>query len=148
MADVVCQIDGLENLERLLTELAPKEAKTALRRAERKSAVLFQEEIERLAPKDTDFLSEHISIRSKAGAGDDDGSTGSIAVTIGPTVDIYPPDVSKRKRDAAEVARFHELGTIHEPAKPFISVAYEDKKDEVVSAFQTELAAAIEALNK
>jgi HK97 gp10 family phage protein len=145
--DVKCEIEGLAELETLLTQLAPREAKTAMRRSERKAAALWQDEIEHLAPKDSDFMSEHIAIRSSAGAGDDDNSTGSISVIVGPTEDVYPLEGGRTKnRNAAQAARYAEFGTIHEAARPFISVAYENKKDEVVSTFQTELGAAINKL--
>jgi HK97 gp10 family phage protein len=144
--EISCTVEGLDGLEQLLTQLAPKEAKTAMRRSERKAATIWQEEIERLAPKDTDFMSEHIAIRSSAGAGDD-SSTGSITVIVGPTDDVYPLEGGRKKnRNAAQAARYAEFGTIHEAARPFISVAYESKKEEVVSTFQSELGAAIDKL--
>jgi HK97 gp10 family phage protein len=144
--DVKCEIEGLAELEKLLTQLAPKEAKTAMRRSERKAAALWQSEIERLAPKDSDFLEEHIAIRSSAGSGDDN-STGSISVIVGPTDDVYPLEGGRKKnRNAAQAARYAEFGTIHEAARPFISVAYENKRDEVVSTFQSELGTAINKL--
>lgn len=147
--DVKCEIDGLDDLETLLKQLAPREAKTAMRRSERKAATIWQAEIERLAPKASDFMSEHIAIRSSAGAGNDDSSTGSITVIVGPTNDLYPLEGGRKKnRNAAQAARYAEFGTIHEAARPFISVAYENKKEEVVSTFQQELGAAIDKLTR
>jgi HK97 gp10 family phage protein len=144
--DVIVQIEGLDDLEKLLTQLAPKEARTAMRRSERKAAAVWQAEIERLAPKDSGFLEGHIAIRSSVGAGDDN-STGSITVTVGPSKEMYPKEGGRTKnRDAAQAARYAEFGTVHEAARPFISVAYENKKEEVVEAFQTELGAAIQKL--
>ncbi len=149
MADVTCTVEGLAELETLLKQLAPKEAKTAMRRSERKAAALWQAEIERLAPVaavDGGFLEDHIAVRSSAGAGDDN-STGSITVVVGPSEDMYPKEGNRKaNRDAAQVARYAEFGTIHEAARPFISVAYENKKEEVVETFQAELGAAIDKL--
>jgi HK97 gp10 family phage protein len=147
MGDVTCTVEGLDDLERLLKQLAPAQAKLALRRAEKKAAAVFQDEIERLAPKDTGFLEEHITIRSKVGAGNESG-TGSVTVTVGPSKEMYPQGNRKNNRDAAEIARFAEFGTIHEAARPFIGPAFENKKEEVLDTFKTELSAAIEKLTK
>lgn len=144
------QVEGLAELEELLKTLAPKEAKTALRRGIRKAAIPVRDAIVDLAPKDTGFASEHFVIKSKAGAGDeDDNSTGSIAVNIQPTNDIYPETGNvKRQRRVAEVVAITVTGSPHEAARPFITEAFEQTKDQVVQNVITEVTKAVENINK
>lgn len=143
--------DGpIEELEELLKTLAPKEAKTALRRGIRKAAVPVRDAMVDLAPKDTGFASEHFIIKSKSGGGDEsDGSTGSIAVTIQPTNDVYPETGNvKRQRRVAEVVAITVAGSPHEAARPFITEAFEQTKDQVVNDVITEVTKAVENINK
>jgi HK97 gp10 family phage protein len=146
---VKCEVD-LSELEELLGGLAQKEARTALRRGIRKAAVPVKEAMAALAPKDTGFAADHFTITSKSGGGDsDDGSTGSIRVTIKPTNDVYPETGNtKRQRRVAEVVAITVAGSQHEPARPFITEAYEQTKGQVVDDVVREVTAAVERMNK
>lgn len=132
--EFTAHVEGLDELERMLEELTPKAAKAAVRRAALKAGEIWQEAIEERAPRRTGFLSEHITIKTKTTGGDDD-STGGITVLVGP-------------EKSAFYAMFQEFGTKHQPAKPFIGPAYEEKKDEVLETFEKELQATLERLHK
>jgi HK97 gp10 family phage protein len=144
------KVEGLAELEELLGGLAQKEARTALRRGMRKAIGPVKNAIVANAPRDTGFMDEHFIIKSKAGGGDsDDGSTGSIVVTVQPTNDTYPETGKvKRQRRVAEVVGITVAGSAHEAARPFITEAYEQTKDQVVSDVITEVTKAVENINK
>jgi HK97 gp10 family phage protein len=126
MADFECRIDGLDRLEQVLEQLAPREAKLALRRAAKAGMKIVQEAIEEHAPRDTGHLAESINIGSEVGGGDGDDATGSIAVKVGPAGDAY-------------YALFQEFGTRFQQAQPFMTPAYEENKDAVIETCVTEL---------
>jgi HK97 gp10 family phage protein len=149
MGDFSAKVEGLDELEAILRTLAPKEAKTALRRGMRKAAIPIKDAIVANAPKDTNFMADHFVIKSKAGGGsEDDGSTGSITVRVQPTNDVYPETGNvKRSRRVAEVAAITEAGSPHEAARPFITEAYEATKDQVPENVIREVEAAIERIN-
>jgi HK97 gp10 family phage protein len=132
--DVSCTLDGLDDLEELLQIVAPDQAKKAVRASARKAGQIWQDAIEAKAPVDKGFLKDHIKVSTVLGQGDDD-STGSVTVVVGPTKDAF-------------YALFSEFGTRNEPAKPFVQPAYEEKKDEVLSEFATQLLKALTKLGK
>jgi len=151
MSDVTCSITGLDELEQKLEQLAPKQAKTALRRAARQSAEIFEEEVEARAPRLTGMLAESFVIRSRASASEEDGITGAITASV--KVD------AKAKREVQGItrpykypfkwahleARFAEFGTVHEAARPFIGPAFEAKSEDALETFVTAL---VEELQK
>lgn len=151
--EITCKVGGLEELERMLTQLAPKEARLALRRASRQAAVLWQEEMIASAPKDTGFTSEHIRIKARTGAGDE--TSGKIVVSVGPdpqakrAVESVRGKPLKRPYKYAYVAAlFAEFGRRHQGARPFIAPAFERKKQDVLDLLAAALKQAIDKFRK
>ena len=133
MGDVSCEITGLDELEKMLKELAPKAAKTALRRAVREGMKIFQAAAEEKAPRDTGALADNINIKTKAGGGDGDDTSGSIEAVAGPGKKQF-------------YGLFQEYGTRFQKAQPFMTPAYEENKDAVLETFVSDLRDEIEKL--
>jgi HK97 gp10 family phage protein len=133
--DVTCTIDGLDELEQKLNELAPAAAKRAVRRSVREGLKVFQTAIEEKAPRDTGHLAESINIGTKTTGGDGEDTTGGILGVVGPAKDAF-------------YALFQEFGTKHQHAQPFITPAYEENKDVVLQVFRNTLNEELEGLKE
>jgi HK97 gp10 family phage protein len=133
MGDVNCSVTGLDELERMLNDLAPKAAKTAMRRAVRDGMEIFQAAAEGKAPRASGELADNINIKTTAGGGDGDTTTGSIEAIVGPGKQQY-------------YGLFQEYGTRYQPAQPFMTPAYEENKDKVLETFVSDLKDEIEGL--
>lgn len=130
---VTTTISGLQGLEQKLSQLAPKAARSAIRKAARQAGKIWQEAIEERAPVDTGRLEESISVVTSTGAGETDGTTGSVTVSVGPDKSGW-------------YAGFQEFGTVHEPAQPFIQPAIDETGDQVLDAFIENLNEVLEGL--
>lgn len=142
--EITCKVEGLEELEKMLTQLAPKEARLALRRASREAAALWQEEMIATAPRDTGFTSEHIRIKARTGAGDE--TSGKIIVSVGPDPQAKRAIQSVRGKQlkrpykyAYVAALFAEFGSRHETARPFIAPAFEASAGEALDVLAESL---------
>jgi HK97 gp10 family phage protein len=131
MGDVTCTVTGLDELEAMLNELAPKAAKTALRRAVRDGMEIFQAAAEEKAPRDTGALASDINIKTAAGS--DGDISGTISAMVGPGKKEF-------------YALFQEYGTRFQKPQPFMTPAYEENKDKVLDTFATDLKDEIEGL--
>ncbi|MFL6314803.1 MAG: HK97-gp10 family putative phage morphogenesis protein [Terriglobales bacterium] len=167
MADVECTISGLDDLDKKLSELLPKQAKTAIRRAGRASGEILEVAIEAAAPRLTGMLADSFIIRSNAAASE---SPGVSTITVHVKVDSHafryaegthelisgPTFTTKGNKQKLVMfgksgplkypyhwahleARFYEFGSIHQPARPFIAPAFEENRDRILNIFIDEL---------
>jgi HK97 gp10 family phage protein len=117
-------IIGLENFERLLKSMELFPQKQLLVAATKAGAELIREEGERRAPRDSGLLAEEESIQIKEAAADE------VVARIGPSKKAF-------------YGVFVEFGTVLMPARPFLTPAYETKKNEALKVAGAHLAAAI-----
>jgi HK97 gp10 family phage protein len=130
---VTATISGLDGLEQKLNQLAPKAARSAIRKAARQAGQIWQEAIKERVPVKTGQEQESISVVTSAGAGEDDGTTGSVTVSVGPT-----------KRGFYE--QWQEFGSIHQPATPVLQPVADETEGRVLDAFVENLNEILEGL--
>lgn len=124
--EIVVTIEGLDELEKTLTEDTRKAAMRFLRRVEKKAAAVFQQEAERTAPIDTGFLAEHIVVETHV-------TDDTMEAKIGPTKQAY-------------YGRFQEFGTKYQAGRHWLQRAYEASKEEALQVFIDEAKAMLEEL--
>ncbi len=122
-------IHGLEDLLKSMDALPLTLQKKLIARALRTGAEPIRARAQELAPDDPGTPQSHIK-EAMSITVSDQTADGAIA-KIGP------------KRKAFD-ARFHELGTAHEPARPFLTPAFEEKRDEALVLISETLADGIE----
>jgi HK97 gp10 family phage protein len=130
MADIeiIVNIEGLDELERTLTEGGRKSVKRFLRAVEKKAARVLQAAAEENAPVETGVLAESIKIASRI-SGD------QLTVSVGPSPDAF-------------YGMFQEFGTEFQPAQHWLSMSFEDAKEEALDTFIREAAASLEEMAK
>jgi HK97 gp10 family phage protein len=148
---VIANITGLDELEEQLKELLPNQAKTAIRRAARAAGEIVMVQAEANAPELTGFLAHHIDETART-------KEHTIVVKIGPAKDAgyfrggqgaeHHLTFEGKPHMADQYARFAELGTVHQPATPFLGPALEEKADDVINVFVTELQDQIDKAKK
>jgi HK97 gp10 family phage protein len=149
---VSVEIKGLDVLQRRLEALPKKVGARVLRKGLKSAAALVVDAIVALAPKRTGFLAEHFATKTRIQKEDIAGF-----IQVGPSDDDYPDReghyrikfnrAGKAKLTGRigvdDVARYHEFGTVHEPAKPFVTAGFESAKDaamnEITSSIQEAL---------
>jgi HK97 gp10 family phage protein len=149
--DFSCTIEGLDDLEQQLTQMLPKAANTAIRRATRLAGDIVVVQAEANAPELTGFLSHHMDESARTG-------DHSITVKIGPIkgAGYFRAGQGSENRItfkgeehmAEDAARFAELGTVHQPARPFLAPALEEKQDDVITVFMEEMQTEIDKVQK
>ena len=134
MADDV-QIFGLEDLGRAVNQFTQKMQRTMIRAAANAGAEVYRKEIRAKAPvrvevgstgfrktakgkaaREPGYLKKHIGRMSKV------NSEESYSVMVGPTKSAF-------------YAKFQELGTSHQPARPFMRPAFDSKTAEAERVF-------------
>jgi HK97 gp10 family phage protein len=138
--DVTVQMSGLEDLEKVLEELAPKAALEAVRRAAREAGEIWEHAIEATAPVLTGALKDNIEITSRA-----KGNT--LSVHVGPSKAIEKP-VKAWGGQPADYPAYIEFGTKHQPATPFVGPAFESTKQDVLDKFVQELGTELKQLEE
>lgn len=130
----MAELKGMDELLRVLENVATLvERKTGIARALRAGGKVAAERMRQLAPDDPDTAGSRVKDSIKVEVAEQ-SATGAIAY-VGPDTKGF-------------VAIFAELGTIHQPARPFIRPAGDEKEDEVARAVGEVLAAEIEALTR
>jgi HK97 gp10 family phage protein len=147
MSEVIANISGLDELEKQLNELLPNHARTAMRSAGGHAGEILVVGMEAMAPQFTGFLAHHVEETVKA-------KDHTIVVKVGPAKDAgyfrggqgsEHHATFKGEAHVPEVyARFDEFGTVHQPARPFMLPTLQEKADEVINVFVTELQDEIE----
>jgi HK97 gp10 family phage protein len=138
---VTVEVKGLKELQEKLEELPLKLAKKDLRSALRAGATLIKKAMIALAPRDTGFLSQHFSIKTKIKTGEEIAGS----AFIGPQGKINYPKTSEGKKGigrriaVATVARFLEFGTIKMSKKPFMTQAIDSNKSDAIDAIAKRL---------
>lgn len=153
--DFTWKIEGLDKLQKQLEELAsPSTARKILRQGLRAGAKIALGAIVNNAPERTGFLRANFDIRIKLVKGDIAGFA-----LIGPKGRMYYPGRGVAIRDergrlrvatgkhaakgglvpVASVVRFLEFGTIHEGKHPFMTQAFDQQADAMVSAVRDAL---------
>lgn len=136
MADV--KVVGLEDMGRTVQLFTQKLQRQMIRNAANAGAEVFRREIRAKAPvresqdlkgkdkRPPGYLKKHIGRTSKA------LREGDLQVIVGPMKKAF-------------YARFYELGTSHQPARPFMRPAFDSKKKEAEDVFATTLKVQIAA---
>ena len=161
--DVIANVDFGE-LEKALGELMPRAARRSIRRAGIAGGEILKAAIEAAAPQPghsegyaTGFLASEFQVTSRAGSGGDEDTTGSIRISVGPDpkagrVKLEGEGKSLHSKGsvhwAALEARFKELGTKHQEARPFMAPTAEQNAGRVVDGFGNELSSELEKLKK
>jgi len=130
---VTVKIQGLEDIERKLYDLPTKLAKLMMRRALRPAAMVWRDEFAARAPDRTGFLKTQAAISIKLSAKEESGGA-----LVGFTKKQNPAAALEHKAhspSAANEAFWYELGTVKQPARPFMRPAFELKKQQVLSVF-------------
>ena len=121
------KVSGLDELQKKLRDELPKRAKQILKDALFAAAQVIKNEMMTLAPRRTGFLAEHIDVKLSARGGELAASA-----FIGPNGRVmYREQTGKGKvwiRKAVTVARWLEFGTSKMAAHPFMTTAFETKK--------------------
>lgn len=139
MADVVTvKVQGLEELERKLYELPTKFAKKYVRQALRAGARVFRDEIKQNAPRRTGWLASQIAVTTSIRGSELQGKA-----NIGVRKKQDPARHATHVPAAADEARWAELGTSKQPARPFMRPAFDSKKDAVLARFAEVLKAGL-----
>ncbi len=125
MVDFDVTIQGLDQLDRALQELAWPAARRALRKGMRSGANIVRDEARAKAPVRTRKLQRSIRTRERS---EQDGWM-RFAIEV-PSSAFY--------------GRFFEYGTSKQSAKPFLRPAAENKTEAAVSQMRTALAEAVE----
>jgi HK97 gp10 family phage protein len=157
MDDVTVEVKGLAELQQALEQLPTKFANRGVRAALNAGGNIIRNGMAALAPKDTGFLEEHFNVKLKLLRG---GLLGGSAF-IGPNGKIdYPAYVSgaynivrNAKNKAikvgrvavATVARYLEFGTAKMAKKPFMTQAFETRKEAALAAITNTLRIALES---
>jgi HK97 gp10 family phage protein len=146
MADetVTTTFSGLDQLEQRLLEEGPKAAKKVLRKSGKRGGEVMRSAIAERTPRLTGFTGDHIVMVTKA-----DGSNGHLVVVIGPQKDAGYFKGATRHGDkvtfkgeihyADIAARMEELGSKHQPPRPFMAPAFKDSSEEALMVFVDEL---------
>src|SRR6266853_6782412 len=131
MADeITVEIKGLAELQKSLEALPEKVGEKNLRAALRAGGNVFKQAMVQNAPKDSGFLSEHISVSTRL---QNDELAGTCK--IGPNgKKVYPRNPKWPSRTAALVARWLEFGTSKMAKKPFVTQSFETQKQNAVDA--------------
>jgi HK97 gp10 family phage protein len=139
MANVVTvEIKGLEDLEKKLYDLPTKFARRAMREAIAPAIELWRSEISTRAPRTgkyaTGFMASEVATRITTSSREQAG-TGM----VGFTRKQNPARHEAHVPSAANEAFWYEMGTVHQPARPFIRPAFESKASAVLDVFTSKL---------
>lgn len=139
------KITGLNELQKVLEEFPRKVARNGIRKSLMAGGHIMEEEMVTLAPEDSGFMKGHFGHRIKLLKGGDVGGR----IYIGPEGKIDYPDrdggyreKTNRKGDTykvgrisvASVARYFQFGTVKMAPKPFLTQAWESKKEAALNA--------------
>ena len=124
------QIQGLDGLLDKFEALDTKVAKQSLRKALKAGGDVFKQEIVTRAPQRTGQLKAEIASLTSINANEGTG-----AVSVGPLKHAF-------------YGEFAEFGTRHQPAKPFIRPAFDQKADDALTAFTDVLRDAVDEASK
>ncbi|HZR66613.1 MAG TPA: HK97-gp10 family putative phage morphogenesis protein [Terriglobales bacterium] len=137
---VTVEVKGLKELQDKLEELPNKIARRGIRQALRAGAEIIRGEMVSNAPKDSGFLEEHIDVKTRLKS---DLLAGS--AFIGPNgKQLYPRNPKWPARTAALVAKWLEFGTSRMSKKPFMTQAFETRKEDALEAITRKLREALE----
>jgi HK97 gp10 family phage protein len=133
---VTVKVSGLEELEEKLYDMPSKFARQAMRKALRPAADVWKDEIAARAPEKTGWLKSQAAVSIKLSAKEESGTA-----LVGFTKKQNPALIGKEKHvpSAANEAFWYEMGTRHQPARPFIRPAFDALKSTVLDTFITKL---------
>lgn len=125
----VTNLEGVEDLEAAIRELSEDVQGEALRAAVDAGAEIVRDVAGQLAPKSADgshghepgWLADHIGKERQWTKTQDTATT-----HVGPTKEAW-------------YGRFPELGTIYEPAQPFLRPAFDETKNDVIDEVAKQL---------
>ena len=122
---IVCNVVGLDQLQKALEGLSDKAGTKTLRAAGRAGGEVIRDEMVLLAPRDSGLLAEHHDIRTRK----QKGEPLALTVTIGPNARhvIHPREKGKTAgvpRTALFLAKLFEFGGVRMAKKPYLTQAY------------------------
>lgn len=118
-------LEGSEQLNAALRGMRDRASGFTLQEAAREGAQVIADEASRQAPKDEGDLSEGIRARAAVRQ-----QIGRARIDVGPTRDVF-------------YGMFSELGTSHEPAKPWLRPAFDAKREEATRVVREALKKAL-----
>lgn len=135
---VTVHISGLDELEAKLYDLPTKFAQRAMREAIGPAIDIWKEEIQTATHQFTKYatgwLASQVATKITTKARDEAGEG-----MVGFTTAQNPSRHEAHVPSAANEAFWLELGTVHQPARPFIRPAFESKASAVLDAFTSKL---------
>jgi HK97 gp10 family phage protein len=132
---VTVEVKGLRELQDKLEALPTKLARRGIRQALRAGADVIRSAMVANAPKDSGFLEEHIDVKTRLKS---DLLAGS--AFIGPNgKQVYPRNPKWPARTAALIAKWLEFGTSRMSKKPFMTQAFETRKEDALEAITEKL---------
>ncbi len=115
---IECKVEGLQGLERALTETTVKKARSALREAAEKAAEFMRVSLVLAAPSLSGFLARHFVSKISLSARND-----TVTASVGPSREAY-------------YAQFVEFGSVHnEPPQPFIRQTFNNAGPKQLEVF-------------
>lgn len=142
---ITLKISGLQELQKTLEHLPREIARKGVRKSLHAGGLIMQDALVQEAPKDTGFLQEHFGMRIKLLKGGDIGGS----CYVGPEGKIDYPDRDGGYREktnkagkkyevgrisVASVARYFQFGTVKMAANPFMTRAWESKREQTLDA--------------
>lgn len=130
---ITLKVAGFAELERALRKLPEEVAGRVLNSALRKAGAPMADTARSLAPRSDDpgakgHMADSIKLRALKVVSDHDVE---VALWLGPDTGHF-------------YGQFHEFGTVHQSARPFLRPAWDAHKDKALDVFGRELGAAIE----
>lgn len=127
---VTVKVEGLDDIEDKLYNLPSKFAKAAMRRALRPAADIWRSAMESAAPEHTGWLRSQAKISIRLSAKEESGTA-----LVGFSTKQNPNRKGEHVPSAGNEAFWDEMGTIHQPARPFIRPVFESEKENVLDKF-------------
>lgn len=131
---VTVQVSGLDDLERKLYELPSKFAKRAMREAIKPAIDIWRQEISSRAPRDTGWLASNTWTKIRTRSRDESG--------IGMVGFAYKQNPARHQKHVPSAVNedfWYEMGTVNQPARPFMRPAFESKASAVLDVFTSKL---------
>ena len=131
--NVSVQLVGFDEMERKLYDLPDKLAKRFMRKALRAGAAMFLRPIrDYMSSHGTGFLASQATMTTKTSAREQQGEA-----NVGFRKKQNPARTGKGASvpTAANESRWYELGTIHQPARPFMRPAFEANWQKALTKF-------------
>jgi len=126
--EIITNLEGLDELEKTLTSGSKGAVKRFLRAGEKKAARVIQAAAIDNAPELTGVLKENIKVSSSV-SGD------TLNVRVGPSPEAF-------------YGIFQEFGTEFQPGQHWLSISFDESKDEALGVFLSEATDSLQEMAK